>query len=209
MIAAEAVRLLGTFALGYAAVLAAPGPNMLAIGAMAALRGFRGALPFCVGIACGAAVLSLSLLMAFGTLGDTHDVEVAGRAIGGALLLWVALRIARSRAPAEAAGPGAARPRGDALAGFGAGFGTAVTNPVTAAYLAAQLLGPLAGREEAPLVIGLVLVQALLVGLLVAGLFAQPAARRMARAHHRALSAVSAAALGALGVAMLSPLLLA
>jgi hypothetical protein len=31
------------FALGYLAVLAAPGPNMLAIGTLAALRSFRGA----------------------------------------------------------------------------------------------------------------------------------------------------------------------
>lgn len=41
------------FALGYLAVLAEPGPNMLAIDALAALRGFRGVLPVCCGIAAG------------------------------------------------------------------------------------------------------------------------------------------------------------
>ena len=52
--AAFSMALLMKFALGYFAILATPGPNMFTIGTMAALRGFRAALPFCLGVALGA-----------------------------------------------------------------------------------------------------------------------------------------------------------
>jgi threonine/homoserine/homoserine lactone efflux protein len=53
------------FAAGYAAVLATPGPNVVAIGGLAALRGFRATLPLCAGIGTGALILAVYIQFAF------------------------------------------------------------------------------------------------------------------------------------------------
>ncbi|MCA3421652.1 MAG: hypothetical protein INF81_01760, partial [Roseomonas sp.] len=49
---------LGAFMLGYLLIMASPGPNMVAIGTIAALEGLASALPMIVGIACGAGGLA-------------------------------------------------------------------------------------------------------------------------------------------------------
>jgi hypothetical protein len=49
----DAVAAAGRVLLAYAAVLAMPGPNALAIGAVAAAHGLAGAVPLCLGVACG------------------------------------------------------------------------------------------------------------------------------------------------------------
>ena len=51
-------RSLADFVLACMLVLATPGPNMLLVGAAAALRGVAGVLPLCLGVALGAGVLS-------------------------------------------------------------------------------------------------------------------------------------------------------
>jgi threonine/homoserine/homoserine lactone efflux protein len=194
------------FLLGYLAVIAAPGPNTLAIGALAALRGFRGVLPFCCGIAAGAGVLAALLVLAFASFGDTPALERAGRAVGGVLLLLVAARVVMAPVPPATA---AARPRaaGDDAMAFAAGFCTAATNPVTAAYFLAQFLGPLADTAALPAAVALVPVQALLCGSVVAGVFARPAARRLVLARFRAACLVSGAVLALMAAAMLRPVI--
>lgn len=198
---------LAKFALGYLAVLVAPGPNMLAVGALAALRGFRGVLPFCCGIAAGAGSLALVLHLALGLLADTHGIEVAARAIGGVMLLVVALRVMHTPRPClPADAPHRHGPPEQVLAAFGAGFFTALSNPVTAAYCMAQFLGPLGATDAAWLAAPVVAGMALVFGLGVARVFGSPPARHMALLHHRTVCLLSGAALAALAALILLPL---
>ncbi len=207
--AAGATWLLGKFALGYLAVLAAPGPNMLAIGALAALRGFRAVLPFCLGVAIGVMALAAALQLAFGAVSERADIAEAARAIGGVLLLVVALRIALCPPPRRNAAAARSGPAGEWLLALLAGLCTAATNPITAGYFAAQMLGPLAALPMRWATIPLVGLLALGFGLLVAGLFAHPAARQRALRHHRAACLASGAALAGLAAVILAPLVAA
>ena len=201
---ATAAVLLGKFALGYLAVLAVPGPNMLMIGTMASLRGFRGMLPCCLGLAGGAVALAAAMQLAFSTVAELPGLQQVARSLGGVLLLAVALRIMRALPPPEGR---EVRPSQDGLVAFGAGFCTAASNPITAAYFAAQFIGPLAGSRAAWLALPVVAAEVLLCGLLVALIFAGEAARRLVVAYHRPVCVMSAAALGGLALVMLSPLL--
>lgn len=216
---AGAGALLLHFALGYLAINAVPGPNMLAVGALAALRGVRGVLPFCLGIATGAGTLALVLHLAFSTADAWAEttrmgipLEQAGRALGGVLLLLLALQAMTAAAP-RIAGNGGDTPGGrsplsprTAVMAFAAGVLTAATNPLTAAYLAAQFLGPLAGERAAYLAVLVVPVQALAWGLVVATLFSRPAIRRIALSHHRLASVTSGLGLATMAIGMLLPL---
>lgn len=203
------------FALGYLAVNAVPGPNMLAIGTLAALRGLRGVLPFCLGIAAGAGLLAVALRLAF-ALADAWTegmpaaipLDLAGRAAGGALLLLLALQAVTAAAPALAEGNPVRQPLSARAAtmAFLAGCLTASSNPITAAYLAAQFLGPLADGRAAGLALLVVPTQAMAWGVLVAALFSRPGIRRVALAHHRLVCMLSGLALASMAVAMLRPL---
>jgi threonine/homoserine/homoserine lactone efflux protein len=199
---------LAGFLLGYAAVLAVPGPNMLAIGTISALRGLRAVLPFCLGVAVGAGLLALSLHLTLRTVAGVPGTGWACRAAGAALLLFVALRMLRAPSPGAAGRQVAQAALGpDDIAAFCAGACTAVANPVTGAYFAAQLLGPLALSGHTLAALTLVPIQALVVGLAVAMVLARPAARRAALAWHRPLRLVSCAQLVLLAAGIASPLL--
>ena len=193
-------------ALGYLAVLAAPGPNMLAIGALAALRGFRGVLPVCCGIAAGVGCLALALYLGCGLLIQIEGLDAATRVAGGAMLLLVALRVIRAPCPCpptnapQGAAPAAAR------SGFVVGFLTALTNPVTAAYFIAQFLGPLGNAQAAWAAAPVAAALALLVGLGITRMFGSAAMRRIALVHHRAVCLLSGAALSVLAALLLLPL---
>ena len=206
----EAASLLGHFALGYLAVLAAPGPNVLAIGMLATLRGVRGVLPFLIGIAVGAGALAFGMLVAFATVAEGTEAERIARAFGGALLLLVALRVMRAPrppVPGDLQG-GEPTPRDGLLNGL-AGFCTAATNPITGAYFVAQFLGPLGDARIAPFAVPLAAVQALAFGVFVASVFAQPGARRFALARHRVICVIAGSALLVLALGMLMPALTA
>jgi threonine/homoserine/homoserine lactone efflux protein len=204
--------LLGQFALGYLAILAAPGPNMLAVGSLAALRGLRGVLPFCCGIALGAGALAWALQGAFQAL-DAAGLERAGRAVGAVLLLLIALRVTAAPRPVSPAEPQHAAPaapgRRAALIGFAGGFLTALTNPITGTYLLSQFLGPLAAAPAGTVLAAtlLVPVQALAVATCVAAVFARRHARRVALAHHRLLCLLAGLALSVLAAGVARPLL--
>ncbi len=190
-------RDLADFLLAYLLVLATPGPNMLLVGAAAALRGAAGALPLCLGVSLGAGALNaaLLLLVAAAPDGGTPGLDgAAGRLLGAALLLWVEVSVAR-RPPLDARRLG----RGGRAAGFAAGFCTAATNPVSAAFFAAQFLGPLgAGADggSAAVLAPLSVAAVVLVYMLgVAMLLTRPACRRVALEWQRPVRLAAAVAL--------------
>ena len=115
-------RSLADFVLAYMVVLATPGPNMLLVGAAAALRGAAGALPLCIGVSLGAGALCGAVLLLVWLAPDGAGLDRAGRPLGAALLLWGAVSVAR-RPPIDASRLG--RGGRAAAAGFAAGFCTA------------------------------------------------------------------------------------
>jgi threonine/homoserine/homoserine lactone efflux protein len=208
--AADQWRGLADLLLAYLLVLATPGPNMLLVGAAAALRGAAGALPLCLGVSLGAGALNaaLLLLVAAAPDGGTPGLDgAAGRLLGAALLLWVAVSVAR-RPPIEARRLG----RGGRAAGFAAGFCTAATNPVSAAFFAAQFLGPLgtgAGEGSAAVLAPLAVAAVVLVFMLgVAALLARPACRRAALEWQQPVRLAAAVALAFLALSSAATALL-
>jgi threonine/homoserine/homoserine lactone efflux protein len=199
--------LLMNFALGYFAILATPGPNMFTIGTMAALRGFRGAVPFCLGVALGAGVVAATTSLLLDAFAGSENLEMGGRIVASILLIALAYRIicAPAQCLPNTVESADAQIRIKWGAGLGSGFCIAVTNPVTAAYCLAQFMGPLAQNNAAQWAIPIVGLQALLFGLLTALLFAQPYMRQMASIYHRQVCAVSGLILLTLGLIMLIP----
>jgi threonine/homoserine/homoserine lactone efflux protein len=124
---------LPAFILGYTAILAVPGPNMLALGGLAALRGFNAAAPFALGAASGATALAVVTQAAVAVIAQTSWV-IAVRGAGALLLAVLALRIVRSKASTENGG----RASNSLLVEAGAGFCTAIGNPVTIVYFTAE-----------------------------------------------------------------------
>jgi threonine/homoserine/homoserine lactone efflux protein len=208
---AEATTLSATlllkFALGYFAILATPGPNMFTIGTMAALRGFRGAVPFCLGVALGAGVVAATTSLLLDAFAGSENLEMGGRIVASILLIALAYRIicAPAQCLPKIMKSAEAQIRIKWGAGLGSGFCIAVTNPVTAAYCLAQFMGPLAQNNAAQWAIPIVGLQALLFGLLTALLFAQPYMRQMASIYRRQVCAVSGLILLSLGLIMLIP----
>lgn len=208
--AADAAQALLALLLGYAALLATPGPNMLAIGGIAATEGFARAVPICLGLVAGAA----SLAGAAGLLAAAVDAaplagpggDAAWRIAGAVLLLWVAATLTLS-----ADFDGRQRPAKRGVA-FCAGFCTAATNPLTAAFFAAQMAaGPFGGA------VGWAIPVAALAGVAgmalnfylgMAALMANGAARRVVLRWQRPIRLASALALLVSAGAMLRPLVL-
>jgi threonine/homoserine/homoserine lactone efflux protein len=199
---------------GYLLILAVPGPNMLAVGCLAALRGLRGTLPMIAGTALGTTTLALALLLLL--LGDAGrraaELAPVGRGVAAMMLLCLAAVLHPPPGALGAAPALAARRRIDrhGIAAFLAGFWTAASNPITAAYFAAKFLGLAAGARPAAagtLLLPGVAVLAFAYWLAVAALLARPSVQRRLRAHHRALRLVAAAALAAMAAPMIWPLL--
>ena len=180
------------FLVGYCAVLATPGPNLFAIGSMAALHGLRGVTPLCVGAALGAGTLSAVLLGTAQLVSAAAWWRTAGSIIGTAMLLWVASSIGR-QCPPEA---GIAPTRRREAAAVAIGFLTAATNPMTGAFFAACFLGPLAGRGAILMTIPpLVTMAALSFFLGASRLLSQPAFRSALKRRHRPIRLAAAAVL--------------
>lgn len=201
------------FLLGYAAILAIPGPNLLAVGLVSALRGPRGAAPLCAGIALGAATLAAAIALTLEATARLPGLPGTLHGIGALLLLGTAASLAWPRpatpapqlptpgTPAEAL---PARFRAEGLMAFGAGFCTAVANPVTTSFFAgafAQLRAE--GSGLVPLAIPGVALTALLFFLGIAQLLSRPLARRAALAWQRPLRLGAATLLAVLATAIL------
>src|SRR4030095_11320667 len=204
----EAPTVVTAFAVGYAAVLLAPGPNLFAIGAIAALKGLRAAIPLCAGIAVGASMLAVGICTAV-SFGSSPAIEQFGRVVSVALLLFVAVRILLRQPPRidvrkDAAAEVSAR---DAVALFLAGVSTAATNPITAAFFASHFLGALPDKLARAMVLGLVPCLSLLVGLTLCFVLSRPLVRRTAVAWHRPVRFAAAAVLAGMAMTVVLPLL--
>ena len=192
-------RGLADFLLAYMLVLATPGPNMLLVGGAAALHGVAGAFPLCLGAALGAGALSAALLLAASAVPDGGSLEWGGGLLGAALLLWVAVTVARQRPPPSGE---ARRIGGRGTATFAAGFCTAATNPLTAAFFGAQFLGTLAGGAGSALAPGAVIAVALAFMTGFAVLLARPACRRAALEWQRSIRLAASVALALMALSM-------
>jgi threonine/homoserine/homoserine lactone efflux protein len=169
---------MAAFALGYAAILAIPGPNVLAVGALAALRGARAALPMAIGAALGAMVLAAIAGAAIHAIAASQD---SVKIVGAGLLLLVAWRIVRLKPDARLSPH---KPRTSSVE-FASGFCTALTNPITAAYFAGAFAGSSADSIHATGAVVAsvpVISAAFYIGALM--LFSSPAIRRIAIARH-------------------------
>jgi threonine/homoserine/homoserine lactone efflux protein len=184
---------LAAFIAGYLVVLATPGPNLIAVGGVAALRGLGGAVPLCLGISLGASALGATLLAAVSAASGNAWWDTAGHFIGAVLLVWLAVSVARQKPPEEDTKPGK---RGDGMAAFGAGFCTAATNPLTAAFFGSQFLGSLRDHEATTTVVPMVIFfSAMAFFLCLAVLMARPAFRKAALAWHRPIRLMAAGVL--------------
>jgi threonine/homoserine/homoserine lactone efflux protein len=181
------------FIAGYLVILATPGPNIIAVGGMAALRGLSGAMPLCLGIATGAGTLGAALLAAVSVAPGEAWWDTAGHVVGALLQLWLAASIARQ--PPPAVQEDRPRTRRDGLAVFGAGFCTAATNPLTAAFFSSQFLAPRGDAATIAAAPVAIFIAALGFFVCLAVLMARPTFRNAALAWHRPIRLMAAAVL--------------
>jgi threonine/homoserine/homoserine lactone efflux protein len=181
------------FIAGYLVILATPGPNIIAVGGMAALRGLGGAMPLCLGTAMGAGALGTALLAAVSAAPGEAWWDTAGHIVGALLLLWLAASIARQQPPTVR--EDRPRTRRDGLAAFGAGFCTAATNPLTAAFFGSQFL--VLRDDAATITVAPMAIFFAALGFFVcfAILMARPTFRNAALAWHRPIRLTAAAVL--------------
>ena len=195
------------FLFGYLLVLLAPGPNMIAIGCLAATEGLRGALPMLFGIQLGAGSLAAAVLTT-GDLLDTDAFSPTLRLLAALLLLGLAWSIACARSAPEAAATTATaapqRAAGESLQRFLAGYCTAASNPLTATFFAASLVALRQSGGAAPVpalaVLGGVAAMAGACWLLLAWVMARPALRRRVLAREAAIRWVAGCFIAAMAL---------
>jgi threonine/homoserine/homoserine lactone efflux protein len=197
---------IAAFLLGYLLIMASPGPNMVAIGTVAALEGLACALPMVAGIASGVGGLA-SLVLAVGELMHLEALSPSLQFLAGAMLLAIAWTISRSRSFARTDGAGHPRRAGKGLAMFFAGFSTAASNPITIAYFAAALV-PI-GRTTAAEggssfgIVFAVAGSAALFWLACAALMARPSIRGVVERRERPIRIVAAILIASIALPML------
>jgi threonine/homoserine/homoserine lactone efflux protein len=133
------------FAMGYALMLAVPGPNFVVV-ARAALTGSpRIALAATAGVATGAALLATVASAGLSLVAHAGIVRLALTACFAAVLIAAGfsllLRSVRNEIGIEP------RHSGNGIPHFGLGFLTAITNPVTAAFFATAISSTEAATE--------------------------------------------------------------
>lgn len=190
---------------GYAVIVLTPGPNMLAVGGLAALQGFRRTLPLILGVVAGSSAQVIAVVTGLSLLAPGRWGEV-GSLFSAVLLLLVAWQVwVRSRRVVSpelriAAGPWLC---------LTTGVLTGLTNPITLAGVAAQLLGRSEGLlgtawgVVAALGVGAI---ALVKGIVVANVFAMSAAQRLALAWQRPVGAAVAVVLVVMAANVTRPL---
>ncbi len=185
------------FAMGYAVILAVPGPNVLTLGALAALRGMRSAVPVCLGMATGASLLAGSIAAMANGMAPHASLTQLVRILGAAAVVFIAYRL-MTRGPRPSTPPSSTRPSSTQpsstqpssaplpFAEFSMGFCTAATNPITAGYFAVQFAGPMAEGPGSVLgAAAAVSVVSFAVMLGLASLLARRSVREHALAWHR------------------------
>ena len=82
-----------------------PGPNNMMLASSGATFGLRATIPHIAGVSLGFGLMMFLLALGFGEAFDSYPAfHLTIRWVGAGLLLWVALRIAQTKAPGE---PGA------------------------------------------------------------------------------------------------------
>jgi threonine/homoserine/homoserine lactone efflux protein len=197
---------LGAFMLGYLLIMASPGPNMVAIGTVAALEGLASALPMITGIAFGVGVLA-SLVLAVSELMQLETLSPALQFLAGGMLLTVAWAISRTRNFAQPEGAGSARRSSQGLALFLAGFTTAASNPITIAYFAAALVpisrATVAEGGSSPTIIVIIVIAAALFWFACAVLMARPTMRGFVRKREGLIRTVAGMLIAVIALPML------
>lgn len=191
----QALAPLTAVLLGYAAIAVMPGPNMLMVASVAALRGTRAALPHCLGTALGIAALAACTTLLATFLRPGSAAEGLVRLGSALLLLRAAWRIVRLPPPGQPDGAAAARTR------FLGGFQVASLNPLALGYFVgpAGAAAPPGGLPVAVLAVGAAAI-ALLVGATVAATFGRCAKRHAAAHLHRPVCLAAACLLLAMSV---------
>ena len=199
---------LGAFMLGYLLIMASPGPNMVAIGTIAALEGLASALPMITGIAFGVGVLA-SFVLAVSELMQVESLSPALQFLAGLMLLAVAWAVSRSRNFAQTEGAANPRRSSQGLALFLAGFTTAASNPITIAYFAAALV-PISramvaegGSSPTIVIIIIIVIAAALFWFACAVLMARPTMRGFVRKREGLIRAVAAMLIAVIALPML------
>lgn len=198
---------LAGFVFGYAAILLTPGPNLFAIGGIAALRGLRASLPLCAGIASGASLLSVAICGVTEWGRAWPMLQHSARAVAALLLLYVAARLLLRQSPNHTDPRSMALSARDKMATFLAGVATAATNPITAAFFASQFLGALPDSAARVAALGLVPCLALLSGVTFGFLLSRPVAQRAAIIWHRPIRIASAGVIALAATIVALPLL--
>lgn len=196
----------GTFMLGYLLILASPGPNMVAIGTIAALEGLASALPMITGIAFGVGVLA-SFVLAVSELMQVETLSPALQFLAGLMLLTVAWAVSRTRNVAQTEGVANPRRGGQGLALFLAGFSTAASNPITIAYFAAALVPisrvTVAEGGSSPTIVIIIVIAAALFWFACAVLMARPTMRGFVRKREGLIRTVAAMLIAVIALPML------
>ena len=125
-----------TFAVALTIAVASPGPGVAAVVARALSTGFRRTLPILGGLILGDIIYISAAIGGLAALATTFgEVFVVVRWLGAAYLIYLAIRLWRSRPEQEP--DEAARPRGSAVQVFLAGLSITLGNPkVMVFYLA-------------------------------------------------------------------------
>ena len=202
----DAFVLLSLFVIDSLAIVS-PGPNILLVVHAAAEQDRRGALLIALGLAAAGALWALVAVSGLTAIFEMlPSLQTAIRLAGAAYLLYLAVRLWRSRSgpPAEvAAASAAAQPAHKALL---RGLVTSLLNPKSLAYFASifVLLVPAdASSSLRAAAVALVFVDALLWYGLAAWLFSTPRVIQGYMALRRPIDRACAALLAAFGVKLM------
>jgi threonine efflux protein len=186
----------------HAAALLTPGANVLLVSHLAASGNRHGATYAAVGVALGAGIWSSAAVLGISALFAAFPAaRLSLQIAGGVYLLYVALRLWRSR------DGGASRSRSQpATRAVRAGLLTNLSNPKSALFFGSVFSTALPAQPGAWVLVGavaLVVINALCWHLLLAFLFSSKAMQAGYAAQRSLFARVAGAVVGSLGLSLL------
>ncbi|HQZ11736.1 MAG TPA: LysE family transporter [Devosia sp.] len=185
------------FVAAYSIIVVVPGPIALTTGGIAALHGFRGAIPLLAGIAIGTAALTAAVAWGAAHLASMLSLPAA-QLVGAAVLLWLAWHILHA-APSIDAIP-SPRLLAERLV---QGTIVAFLSPQTASLFAVSFMGfPLRieGPADVIAVAAVTTTMSVVWYALIAVLLSRPAMRAAAVRYHRIICRAAAGGLSMLAL---------
>ena len=193
--------------IGVALAQVSPGPNMMAVIAVALGQGRRHALLVALGIASGTLVWAAAVALGLGVVFQTLPVSLTVlKIVGGLYLLFIAIKALRTTLAGGNGAVVAARAPVSALGAWRRGFFVVMTNPKAAlmwSAIATFLFGAGLGNIE---VLGFGPVVAISAMLIYGGyglVFSTGVATRAYARFWRVSEAIFGVAFGALGITLL------